>query len=66
MGKNLSEDDMREVFRKLHAPGSPTREIADWHASGGTGPVPRAVRKMLQVTRIIPSSPHSKADDDFR
>lgn len=51
MAKELTDQEIREMFRKMNAPESSLRQLADWHRRDGEGPVPEAVREIVEFMR---------------
>lgn len=54
--KRMSEKQIRKMFRVMYAPGSSTRELADWYRRDGEGPVPKCVVGAARAMRSIPKA----------
>lgn len=52
--QKMTERQVRKLFRAMHAPGSSTRELADWYRRDGAGPVPKCVEDAVRAMRNIP------------
>lgn len=61
MAKELTEQEIREMFRKMDAPGSSTRELADWNRRDGAGPVPKSVEEMARFINSLQLEKREKA-----
>lgn len=54
MPKELTDQEIKATFDAMNKPGSGTRQLADWYARDGEGPVPDAVQQITEVIRSIP------------